>query len=114
MECERFVGTGIASKAKGENCNPQVVHTKNKRKLSMRLTFSTKSSKRETLLNNEEDITLLVVTRSKFDDEEKGEINDILNDQDKSSTSTQVKDNFVNDKGQSYDFTNDEINQVIA
>ena len=114
MECERFVGTGIASNAEGEKCKPEVIHARRKRKLSMTRTFSKKSSKREALLHKDEAITLLDVFRSKFDDVDKGVTNDILIDQDKSFTTTQVNEKFKNDIRQSYDWINEEINQVTA
>ena len=114
MECERFVGTGIASNTEREKCKPQVIHTKRKRKLSKTRTFSKNSLKRETLLHNDENVTLLDVSRSKYEGDVKGESNDILNHQDKSSTTTLVNGKFENDNRQPYGIVKEEINQVTT
>ena len=112
MECERFVGTGIASNTEREKCKAEVIHTKRKRKTSMTRAFSKNSSNRESLQHNDENITLLGASRSKFEGDEKGESNDILNHQDKSSTTTLVNGKFENDNGQPYGIVKEEINQV--
>ena len=114
MKCARFVGTGITSTSDGEKSTSELIRAKCKRKLSMKQTFSKKSSKSSTPLHNEEDITLLDATRSKFDDIEKCAINDTNYQQHKSSTTVQLNGKFEKDKGKSNEFGDEKINQVMA
>ena len=113
MKCERFVGTGITSTLDGEKSTSEVILKKCKRKLSMKRNFSKKSSKSSTPLHNEENITLLDGTRSKFDGIEKCAVNDSLNQKHNSSTTVQVNGKFENDKVKSYEFVDETINQVM-
>ena len=114
MDCERFVGTGIALNAEGEKNKSKAIRIKRKTKFSMRRKFSKKFSKRLTLLQNEEGITLLDVSKSKFKTNGKDIISDISNNQDKSSRAAEINEEFENEKGFSYEFENTENNQVIA
>ena len=114
MDCERFVGTGIALNAEGEKNKSKSIRIKRKAKLSMRRKFSKKFSKRLTLLQNEEGITLLDVSKSKFKTNGKDVISDTSNNQDKSSGEAQINEEFENEKGFSYEFESTEKNQVIA
>ena len=114
MECERFVGTGIPSNAEGEKNEKGFIRAKCKTKFSMTRNFSKKFSKRLTVLQNEEGITLLDVSKSKFNVNGKDIINDISNNQEKSTSAAQINGEFENEKGHSYEFANTEKNQVIA
>ena len=114
MECERFIGTGIASNEEGEKNKNEFIRAKGNTRFSMTRKFSKRFSKRLTLAQNEEGITLLDVSKSKFNSNEKDVINDISNNQEKSVGAAQMNGEFENEKECLYEFANTEKDQVIA